>query len=306
MLQAVPGLEVARAECDADLEAMIVVRSAAAPELRPPRIENLRHNLASSDVLVYLVARLHGDPAGCAFVDPSSPGHAGAHCVVVPGLRRNGIGSVLLGELGRLATVAGRSELQGEVSKGDVESRRFFERRGYAVVGGEEAVSLDLSAYRPTPVEPLDGIEIVRLSDRPDLLDALYPIGVEGAEDIPGSDGTPSFDEWRAFFDRPSLRTDLLFVALADGEPVGYCTLTDYGSEAHHRLTAVRRVWRRRGIATALKRTQIAAAKEAGFERLVTQSEERNVRMRTLNERLGYRPDSKRSTVVMRGPASVR
>jgi methylmalonyl-CoA mutase N-terminal domain/subunit len=40
----------------------------------------------------------------------------------------------------------------------------------------------------------------------------------------------------------------------------------------------VRRVWRRRGIATALERTQVAAAKEAGFERLVTESEERNVR----------------------------
>ena len=94
------------------------------------------------------------------------------------------------------------------------------------MVGGEEAVSLDPGAYRPTPVEPPDGAEIVRLSDRPDLLDALYPIGVDGAEDNPGS--APSFEEWRAFLDRPSLRSDLLFVALADGVPVGYCTFNDY------------------------------------------------------------------------------
>jgi len=54
-----------------------------------------------------------------------------------------------------------------------------------------------------------------------------------------------------------------------------------------------------------MKRTQIAAAKAAGFERLVTESEERNVPMRTLNERLGYTPDPKRSSVVMRGPAGA-
>ena len=55
-----------------------------------------------------------------------------------------------------------------------------------------------------------------------------------------------------------------------------------------------------------MKRAQIAAAKEAGFERLVTESEERNVPMRTLNEQLGYKPDPRWSSVLMRGPAGIR
>ena len=46
MTQAVPGLEVARAQTDADLEVMIAVRTAADPDRPPPRLENLRHNLA--------------------------------------------------------------------------------------------------------------------------------------------------------------------------------------------------------------------------------------------------------------------
>src|SRR5919109_111705 len=71
---------------------------------------------------------------------------------------------------------------------------------------------------------------------------------------------------------------------------------------AHRGFTAVKRAWRRRGVATALKRAQIAGATELGLERLVTASEERNLPMRSLNEKLGYRPDSGRSTVVMRGP----
>lgn len=304
MSQAVPGLEVVRVESDADLEAMIDVRVASNPPGFPrPRIENLRHNLNSNPELTYLVARLDGEPAGCGFVEPKAD-YASAHCVVVPAFRRRGIGSALLAELARHGD---RPELQGEVSEGDAESRAFLERRGYRKVGGEQAVSLDLVGYEPPLFEIPEGIELVTLAERPELADALYPVGVEGDADIPGAEGTLTFEQWRAAtIDRPTLRHDLQFIALENAEPVGYCTLNDFGSEAHHNLTTVLRSHRRRGIATAMKRAQITAAKEAGFERLVTESEERNAPMRTLNERLGYTPDPKWSSVLMRGPADVR
>jgi mycothiol synthase len=106
--------------------------------------------------------------------------------------------------------------------------------------------------------------------------------------------------------DRPSRKPEFFFIALAGQEPVGYAALEDFGREAHHGLTAVKRSWRRRGIATALKKTQITAAKRAGFRRLVTSSEDRNEPMRALNEKLGYRPEPSLSTIVLRGPADVR
>jgi GNAT superfamily N-acetyltransferase len=62
----------------------------------------------------------------------------------------------------------------------------------------------------------------------------------------------------------------------------------------------VKRSWRRRGLAGALKRTQIAWAKERGYERVATQNEMRNEPIRRLNERLGYRPSPGR--IIMRGP----
>ena len=304
MSQAVPGLEVVRVESDADLEAMIDVRVASNPPgfLRP-RIENLRHNLNANPELTYLVARLDGAPAGCGFAEPEKD-CATAHCVVVPPFRRRGIGSAMLAELGRHSD---RAELQGDVSESDAESRAFLERRGYRKVGGEQAMSLELVGYEPPPVEIPDGIELVTLAACPELADALYPVGVEGDADIPGAKGERTFEHWRAdTIDRPTLRHDLMIIALENGEPVGYCTLNDFGSEGHHNLTAVLRSHRRRGIATAMKRAQIAAAEAAGFERLVTESEERNVPMRTLNERLGYTPDPQRSSVLMRGPSGVR
>ena len=55
-------------------------------------------------------------------------------------------------------------------------------------------------------------------------------------------------------------------------------------------------------MATALKQAEIAAAKRAGFHRLVTESEERNEPMRRLNLKLGFVPAPELSTVVMRGP----
>jgi len=52
----------------------------------------------------------------------------------------------------------------------------------------------------------------------------------------------------------------------------------------------VLRSHRRRGLATALKRAQIAWAAANGYRELVTSSVEGNEAMRTVNERLGYKP----------------
>ena len=58
--------------------------------------------------------------------------------------------------------------------------------------------------------------------------------------------------------------------------------------------------WRGRGIGGALKRTQIAWAKERGYERLSTMNEERNEPIRRLNRRYGYEPVPGR--IFVRGP----
>jgi GNAT superfamily N-acetyltransferase len=53
-------------------------------------------------------------------------------------------------------------------------------------------------------------------------------------------------------------------------------------------MTGVRRAFRGRGIASALKRAEIAWAKQAGYETLETNNEVRNEPIRRLNERHGY------------------
>jgi RimJ/RimL family protein N-acetyltransferase len=59
---------------------------------------------------------------------------------------------------------------------------------------------------------------------------------------------------------------------------------------------------RRRGIATALKRAQIALAAANGYREIVTSMVTRNDAMRAVNERLGYRPLP--ASIVVGGPAA--
>jgi mycothiol synthase len=295
-------LAIAPAKTDADLEAMIYVRGLVAPEAHP-QVENLRFNLESNEHLAYLVARLGDEPVACAYVEPVAD-FARADIAVVPEQRRRGIGSALLAELSSRARGLGKGSLQGEVKESDAESRAFFERRGFVQVGAEKAVVLELDGVEPLEVDPPEGVRIVSRAEEPDRLEEMYAVAIQGEEDIPGSSEVSSFEAWRAHeIDKPNRRPEFTFLALAGDEVIGYAGLQVYeGDETFHGLTVTRRDWRRRGVASALKRAEIAAAKRAGFKRLLTESEERNEPMRKLNEKLGFVPAPEWSMIVIRGP----
>jgi mycothiol synthase len=280
---------------------MIQVRRLVTPEARPT-VETLRFNLETNPDLAYLVARAGGEPIACGFVEPFGP-YAAGDVAVVPQHRRRGVGSSMLADLSQRARGLGKDELQGEAKESDPESIAFLERRGFVKVGGERAVVLALEGVEAPPRDPPEGVRIVSRVEEPDRLDEMYAVAVQADEDIPGSTGVQTFEQWRAHeIDKPNRRPELCFLALAGDEVVGYAALQVFGDEAYHGLTATRRDWRRRGVATALKRAEIAAAKRAGFRRLLTESEERNEPMRRLNEKLGFVPAPELSTVVMRGP----
>jgi RimJ/RimL family protein N-acetyltransferase len=76
-----------------------------------------------------------------------------------------------------------------------------------------------------------------------------------------------------------------------DGEVVGYAGLTEWpddATRAEHGLTVVRRDWRRRGLATALKARELAWASRAGLRELVTWTQTGNEALQGVNARLGY------------------
>jgi N-acetylglutamate synthase-like GNAT family acetyltransferase len=82
-----------------------------------------------------------------------------------------------------------------------------------------------------------------------------------------------------------------MFVALADGEVIGCAGLLpdpDDPGRAEHALTSVRRDWRRRGVAAALKRCCLAWAANHGLREVYTWTQRGNDDMRALNTHLGF------------------
>ena len=89
-------------------------------------------------------------------------------------------------------------------------------------------------------------------------------------------------------------RPEATFVALASEQVVGYSKFALREAQptiAYHDLCAVRRAWRGRGIARALKATQINWALANGYTELRTRNEARNAAIRHLNAAFGYRRD---------------
>ena len=213
---------------------------------------------------------------------------------VAPTWRGSGFGDELLRAASAWAAERGRTELHGDVREDDPGSLAWATARGFREIGRNSRLVLDLSAIDAPERRPPEGIEIVTWAERPETARGIYDVALEALPDIPGEEDVDigTFDEWlerdmRGAGDRP----DAVFVALAGDDVVGYAKLSFSLARPHvvmHDLTGVRRAWRGRGIAAALKRTQIAWAKTAGYERLETSNEVRNEPIRRLNERHGY------------------
>jgi GNAT superfamily N-acetyltransferase len=224
----------------------------------------------------------------------SRPGTARVEAWTVPGQRGRGVGEALYRALLAWAAERGCAAVETSVAENDEASLAWADRRGFREIGRELRVSLDLDAAEAPPVAPPAGIEIVTWAERPELATGIYEVFVEADPDIAGSEDVdvPDFDEWLADdMQGASDRAEAVFVALDGDEVVGYAKLalpSEWTGTAWHDLTGVKRAWRGRGIASALKRAQIRWAKENGFRRLTTMNEERNAPIRHLNQRYGY------------------
>ena len=218
--------------------------------------------------------------------------------------RRQGVGSKLYGALSVWASERGALEMESPVAEDDVESLSFAQRRGFVEERREVRLVLRLADVSPLPVTLPDGIEIVTWAQRPELARGIYAVEIEARPDIPGfGDVAPEpFEEWMAhFMRRPTDSPHATFIALANEEVVGYAKLSlTAPTAAGNSMTAVKRAWRGRGVARALKATEINWALANGYGELHTSNEERNEPVNRLNARLGYRPGV--ATIYLVGP----
>ncbi len=294
-------IEVRRAESDADLEAWIHVRRTLFPNESAWTVEKHR-DVAAPDRLL-LVAELDGELAGSGLADRSSNRERAFLAPrVLPGHRRHGVGTALLRALAAHAERMGVPEVSAHVDGADPGSMAFAERFGFGEIDRQVEQVRVLNGEEPASSPLPDGVEVVSIAEQPDLLEATYELAQQGYEDmaLPWTVVVP-LEEWLR--EEATLPGGSL-VALAGGAIVGYSGLMDHDSEgvAEDGLTVVRRDWRRRGLAKALKERELEWAAANGLSEIVTWTQRGNEGMRALNERLGYEYRDVSVSVVARLP----
>ena len=291
-----------------ELEELIGVVALAMPREETGGVKGLIDWKRQAEAMIWLLAEEKGDVigAGYALTGWHTPPHrAIGSALVVPEHRGHGVGDELRETIERWAREHGATELDAPVAEEDDGSLAWASARGYEESGRNSRMVLDLPSIETPTVTPPPGIEIVTWAERPEVAEGLWEVAREAGPDIPGEEETDAgtFEEW---LDRDmggaEDRPEAVFVALEAGAVLGYAKLSfsaERTDRAFHDLTGVKRAHRGRGIAAALKATQIAWAKENGYESLQTSNEMRNAPIRHLNAKHGYVLEP--GTVIVRG-----
>jgi mycothiol synthase len=291
------SIEIRPVETDEDIEAWRQVRITVLPNERASTVEEIRR--AETPEQLMLLAEAEGELVGSGVAGRSDVGgHGFVAPRVLPDKRRHGVGTALLARLAEHVESLGFPQAGSNVD--DPGSLEFAHRFGFREQDRQVEQVREITGDEPTLPLP-EGIEIVSLAQRPELFARVYhELAVEALADLAVTPKLEiSFEDWeREWVTWP----EGSFVALAGDEIVGCAGLIrdyDRPDRAEHGLTAVRRDWRGRGLAKALKRQTIAWAAANGLTELYTWTQTGNEQMQAVNERLGYVIRS--TCIVVRG-----
>lgn len=279
------GTAIRPAVTDADFEAWNDVRRIVMPNESAPTIEVLRAEEGLDQLM--LLAESGDKVIGSGVANRSQVAGGFVAARVVPEHRRRGVGSALLRVLLDHLVDRGFRSVRAHVE--DDAAHAFAVRHGFEEVDRQVEQIRTLTPEEP-PAPPFEGVEFWTVSQRPELLQRSFALAQQGYADMvlkTGSAVVP-INEW--LLEEATLPAGT-FVALEHGIIVGYAGLnawTDDPTRAENGLTVVDRRWRGRGLATALKRRQLAWAAANGIREVVTWTQEGNEAMQRVNVRLGY------------------
>jgi len=231
----------------------------------------------------------------------------GVFCIRVevhPRSQRQGIGrqlcEELLSELGEM----GAERVWSPAILPHSPSSRFAENRGFVHSRFDLESVLDLRRLDPAQVDSAmarireDGIEVRNLAGElasdPEAGRKLYELEMRAGDDVPRivKSEDITFDEYSmVILENPTYLLEGSFMAKLDGKYVGSSNLWKAGPVGFltQGFTAVRKEYRRRGIATALKLMVAKAASSTGAKYLRTSNDSANKLILELNTSLGFK-----------------
>lgn len=222
---------------------------------------------------------------------------------VLPDYQRQGIGTHLYQTI-RDDIAQYNPQVLRISAREDKSGGAFLAQLGFEAYFHARMATLDLHNFDASPYAPLDakieslGLQIKTLTELeasdPDIYRKIWDADWEITRDEPGSeDDTRSpYESLHAWFTTDqNLLHDGYFLAM-DGEDIAGLTFLMKQSADTHTLmtgmTGVRRAYRRKGVATALKVRSIAYATAQGYHTIKTQNEIRNAPMISINDQLGF------------------
>jgi len=254
------------------------------------------------------LAEIEGQTVGYACYDQSEwiyhPRLFNFFAAVLPERQGQGIGRALyatvMAALAPLDPLRVRARCRSDYAR----SMGFLSDRGFVEDLRDWESRLDVPGFDPAPfaghVERViaGGIRIVTLreliEDDPEHRRKLYELDVTLAKDVPSPEPltAPSAESFERYvFESRDLLPEGYFVALHGRRYVGLSALWKSDEEPdtlYTGLTGVRREYRRRGIALALKLRAIEYARSRGIRTLKTWNESNNRAMLSINEALGF------------------
>ncbi len=251
-----PELTIRRAESDTDLEAWSHVRRICLPDEPIGTLDQMRSMLAER---VFLLGESDGKVVSHGVAADSSLADGFVMPRVLPDHRRRGFGSTMLKAIIDIQLEIGRRSVASHAQ--DEDALAFAIHHGFIEI--DRQVEQVRTVTRDEPAAPpYPGVVFTTVEADPDLLRRAYPLAQQGYADLALVTGPAdlSLGEWLR--DEGTLPGGSI-VALSDGEIVGYAGLTawnDDDTRAENGLTVVDRAWRGRGLATAMKRRQLAWA----------------------------------------------
>jgi GNAT superfamily N-acetyltransferase len=122
------------------------------------------------------------------------------------------------------------------------------------------------------------------------FLRRLLPVAHATFADIPSSvEYVPEpYEQWVVWLQPPAVLLDRIWVAVHDGQPVGYSFLAFRSGLVETGFTGVLRDHRRKGLARALKLETLVQAIDLGVPAVGTDNDSENAPILHINEELGY------------------
>lgn len=221
---------------------------------------------------------------------------------VLPDYQGQGIGSAMYEQVVTALEAFDPISLRSGAREDRTRSVQFLQRRGFQEVERVWVSRLDVTKFDFAPYNGAEekvraqGVEIKSLRELqsdPDCYRKLYAMQHEVVQDIPTTETLTEmdFDHWLdSAVNNPNFLPDGYFIAVHNGEYVGTSALWKMqGSDMLDTgLTGVKRAYRRKGIALAMKLCAIAYAKEHGCPTIQTDNHSTNRGMLSINEMLGF------------------